>query len=244
MSRRTRTIAIASLVLAAWLPAVPSNAQNFTGRIDVVVTDATGGVLPGVNVQIAGPMNQTAVTDTRGEAHFLNLNCRQLHRERSSLQGFQAVEERGRCRVVAGGAVRWNVKLGIAGSARDCDGDGGNPRHRPEEADDRHQRHPRRTAEHPVGARPLGRHADRARHHRRPRERRRVGVRPAVGLPGEGRGKRRERRGTWTACRSPTWRRPARRPPTTTSTCSRRCRSRRAARTSRPRPAAWRSTSS
>ena len=114
MSRRTRTIAIASLVLAAWLPAVPSNAQNFTGRIDVVVTDATGGVLPGVNVQIAGPMNQTAVTDTRGEAHFLNLNVGN-YTVNASLQGFQPWKSEG-VQVVAGGAVPLNVKLGIAGA--------------------------------------------------------------------------------------------------------------------------------
>ena len=87
----------------------------------------------------------------------------------------------------------------------------------------------RRAAADPVGARPVGRAADGARRHRRPRQRRRRRVGPAVELPGEGRRRPARTPGTSTASRSPTWPRSARRRPTTTSTCSRRCRSRPAA---------------
>ena len=64
-----------AFVLALCLTALaaPAAAQVYTGRIDVTVSDATGGVLPGVTVSIAGPQNVTVVTDDKGEAHFLNL---------------------------------------------------------------------------------------------------------------------------------------------------------------------------
>src|SRR5512138_1921621 len=115
MSRRTRrTLAIVTLALAVALVAAPSNAQNFTGRIDVVVTDTTGGVLPGVTVAIAGPMNQTAVTDTRGEAHFLNLNVG-TYTVTANLQGFNPWKSQD-VQVVAGGAVPLKVQLGLAGA--------------------------------------------------------------------------------------------------------------------------------
>jgi hypothetical protein len=50
-----------------------ASAQVFTGRIDVTAKDGTGAVLPGVTVDITGPQSASAVTDSRGEAHFLNL---------------------------------------------------------------------------------------------------------------------------------------------------------------------------
>ncbi|MBA2301117.1 MAG: carboxypeptidase regulatory-like domain-containing protein, partial [Acidobacteria bacterium] len=50
-----------------------ATAQVYTGRIDATVTDATGGVLPGVTVTISGPQNANAVSDAKGETHFLNL---------------------------------------------------------------------------------------------------------------------------------------------------------------------------
>lgn len=53
--------------------AAPSAAQVQSGRIDATVTDTTGAVLPGVTVDISGPQNATQVTDSLGEAHFLNL---------------------------------------------------------------------------------------------------------------------------------------------------------------------------
>src|SRR5512133_2334395 len=115
MSRRTRcSLVIAACVAAIWLLAFPSNAQNFTGRIDVVATDSTGGVLPGVNIQIAGPMNQAVLTDTRGEAHFLNLNVGN-YTVTATLQGFEPWKSQS-VQVVAGGSVPLTVKLGVAGA--------------------------------------------------------------------------------------------------------------------------------
>ena len=67
-----RTVWLAAL-FAALACASTASAQVFTGRIDVTVEDSTGGRLPGVNVELTGPVNQIQVTDAQGQAHFLNL---------------------------------------------------------------------------------------------------------------------------------------------------------------------------
>src|SRR5216110_1365629 len=64
---------IARLMVFCAAGATPSIAQVSTGRIDASILDSTGAVLPGVTVEIAGPESHTTVTDTLGEAHFLNL---------------------------------------------------------------------------------------------------------------------------------------------------------------------------
>ena len=69
--RRLVHVALVALCLTAL--AVPASAQVYTGRIDVLAKDGTGAILPGVSVELGGIQNATAVTDTRGEAHFLNL---------------------------------------------------------------------------------------------------------------------------------------------------------------------------
>ena len=71
MKRCVQALVLVSLCLA--LTALPVGAQVFTGRIDITVADGTGAVLPGVTVDLTGPQKATAVTDQRGEAHFLNL---------------------------------------------------------------------------------------------------------------------------------------------------------------------------
>src|SRR5262245_48707459 len=71
MMRRIVHVALVALCLTAL--AVPASAQVFTGRIDIVAKDGTGAILPGVTVELSGMQTATAVTDTRGEAHFLNL---------------------------------------------------------------------------------------------------------------------------------------------------------------------------
>jgi hypothetical protein len=63
---------VAALSLVFLTPPIAS-AQVFTGRVDVTIEDATGGRLPGVDVQLKGPVNQSQVTDTNGQVHFLNL---------------------------------------------------------------------------------------------------------------------------------------------------------------------------
>src|SRR6516165_7097632 len=80
---------------AAWLAAVlivggfgaSASAQVFTGRIDVTIEDSTGGRLPGVSVDITGPVNQRQVSDVQGEAHFLNLPVG-TYSVKTSIQGF------------------------------------------------------------------------------------------------------------------------------------------------------------
>jgi hypothetical protein len=59
--------------LCALLLAAPAFAQVYTGRIDVAIKDSTGSVLPGVTVEAAGTQTDTAVTDSKGEAHFVSL---------------------------------------------------------------------------------------------------------------------------------------------------------------------------
>lgn len=105
----------AGCVLAAlWLcGAIPAHAQVFTGRIDVVVQDASGAVLPGVAVDITGPENASATTDTKGEAHFLNLAVG-TYRMKAALQGF-ADYNNASIDVKAGASTPVRASLGVAG---------------------------------------------------------------------------------------------------------------------------------
>ena len=55
----------AALVLSLSFVSTAS-AQVFTGRVDVTVEDSTGGRLPGVSVDLTGPVNQSEITDAQG----------------------------------------------------------------------------------------------------------------------------------------------------------------------------------
>ena len=102
------------LVLAAVLSvAAPALAQVFTGRIDVTVTDSSGAVLPGVTVVVSGPQSQTAVTDTQGQVHLLNL-ASGTYQLRASLQGFADYLNRS-LPVSAGSAIPLRITLGVQG---------------------------------------------------------------------------------------------------------------------------------
>jgi hypothetical protein len=105
--------AVTALVMAV-LSSAPAFAQAvYTGRIDVEVQDATGGVLPGVTVTIGGPLAQSAVTDENGHARFLNLPPG-LYTVRATLQGFtDYVHER--LQVDTGSIVPLRVDLRVAG---------------------------------------------------------------------------------------------------------------------------------
>ena len=70
---RTRLVHVAILALCLISFAGMASAQVFTGRIDITAKDGTGAVLPGVTVELVGVQAGNAVTDSRGEAHFLNL---------------------------------------------------------------------------------------------------------------------------------------------------------------------------
>src|SRR5437867_3935753 len=104
-------------LLAAFLivGAATASAQVFTGRIDVTVEDATGGRLPGVNVDLTGPLNQTQVTDAQGQAHFLNLTPG-TYTVKTSLAGFNPYTNTDVV-VAAGASTPMAIKLGVAGKA-------------------------------------------------------------------------------------------------------------------------------
>jgi hypothetical protein len=109
--------------VTTWLVAVAmtvgcvsaASAQVFTGRVEVTVEDATGGRLPGVNVDLTGPINQTQVTDAQGQARFLNLPVG-TYAVKASLQGFNAFVN-NTVQVVSGAATPISAKLGVAGTA-------------------------------------------------------------------------------------------------------------------------------
>ena len=86
-----KTWVLAAVFVIAAGFAAPATAQFYTGRIDVTLTDTTGGRLPGVNVDITGPVNQSTVSDGQGEAHFLNLPVG-TYTVKATLSGFKPYE--------------------------------------------------------------------------------------------------------------------------------------------------------
>jgi hypothetical protein len=94
--------------------ASPAFAQTlFQGRIDVSVTDAQGGIVPGVLVEIAGPASVSQVTDQGGEAHFLNLPPGK-YSVVASLAGFNTYRNES-VEVSAGRGVPLKIGLTVGG---------------------------------------------------------------------------------------------------------------------------------
>lgn len=115
MSIRTlRMLALVALVAAFVSLGTPAVAQQYTGRIDVTVEDSTGGRLPGVTVELTGQMIQSAVSDARGEAHFLNLTVGNYN-AKAALAGFNEWRS-APLLVTAGGTVSLNIKMSVAGA--------------------------------------------------------------------------------------------------------------------------------
>ena len=109
---------LATLCLAATLALAfgsTASAQVFTGRIDVTIEDSTGGRLPGVNVDVTGPVNQTQVSDSQGQAHFLGLPVG-TYTVKAALQGFNTYTN-PQVAVATGAATPLMVRLGVAGTA-------------------------------------------------------------------------------------------------------------------------------
>src|SRR6266576_904002 len=108
---------LGKLVAMAFLLALglgaPASAQVFTGRVDVTIEDRTGGRLPGVTVNLTGPVNQSQVTDAIGQAHFLNLTVGR-YTATASLSSFETYTN-PEVIVAAGASTGLNIKLGIAG---------------------------------------------------------------------------------------------------------------------------------
>ena len=80
----------AAVGLALFLAASPAAAQVDLGRIDLIVEDTTGAVLPGASVAITGPEDRADIfTDVQGEAHLLRLPPG-TYEVRVELPGFSA----------------------------------------------------------------------------------------------------------------------------------------------------------
>jgi Carboxypeptidase regulatory-like domain len=76
MSHRSRFLARGALLTLLLVAPPAASAQQQSGRIDGVVTDASGAIVPGVTVVLTGPATapQEATTGTGGDFHFLNLS--------------------------------------------------------------------------------------------------------------------------------------------------------------------------
>jgi len=94
---------------------LPASAQVFTGRIDLTIEDSTGGRLPGVSVDIAGPVDQNQTTDAQGEAHFLNLPVG-IYSVKATLQGFNTYTN-NTVQASARAGTPLSVRLAVAGTA-------------------------------------------------------------------------------------------------------------------------------
>ena len=112
--KNLRLLAAVALVAALVGVGSPAWAQQYTGRIDVTVEDSTGGRLPGVTIELTGQMPGNAVSDARGEAHFLNLPVGRYN-VKASLTGFSDWKS-PEIPVSAGVSVPLTVKLGVAGA--------------------------------------------------------------------------------------------------------------------------------
>ena len=114
--RLTRLMVLCAAVLAF---AVPSAAQEYTGRIDVSVADATGAILPGVTIDITGPTKATAVTDSKGTAVFLNL-APGTYTVLAKLTGFGDYTNKN-VPVQTGASVPLKITLTVGGVAQTVD---------------------------------------------------------------------------------------------------------------------------
>ncbi len=109
-----RATLLAAFVLALGLASTAS-AQVFTGRIDVTMEDSTGARMPGVNVDLTGPVHQSQVTDAQGQAHFLNLTVG-TYTVKANLVGFNPYTN-NEVIVQAGTATPLTARLAVAGTS-------------------------------------------------------------------------------------------------------------------------------
>jgi len=112
--KNSKLTVVAAALLMALASAATASAQVFTGRVDVTVEDSTGGRLPGVNVDLTGPTNQTQVTDAQGQAHFLNLPVG-TYTVKANLSGFNTYTN-ANVQVATGAATPLSVKMAVAGT--------------------------------------------------------------------------------------------------------------------------------
>jgi carboxypeptidase family protein/TonB-dependent receptor-like protein len=126
MSDHHRIVAPLALVLA--LIAAPSaRAQQQSGRIDGVVTDATGAVVPGATVTLTGAATAQLETTTsqNGDYHFLNLSPG-TYAVTAKLPGFTDVL-RENVIVQTGGSTRIDLQMRPSGVAETVTVTGASP---------------------------------------------------------------------------------------------------------------------
>ncbi|MEX2661435.1 MAG: carboxypeptidase regulatory-like domain-containing protein [Vicinamibacterales bacterium] len=116
---RVRLVRLAVLCAALMAFATPLSAQVYTGRVNIVVADSTGAILPGVVIELTGPQNASAVTDTRGEANILNL-APGTYAVTAKLTGFGDYNNKN-VPVVAGASVPLRITLSVGGVAQTID---------------------------------------------------------------------------------------------------------------------------
>ena len=107
---------IATSLLVAAFAAAPVAAQDFRGGIRGTITDATGGVLPGVSVTVSNAetgVAQTLVTDDRGLFEVLYLNSG-VYTVTAELSGFKTAVRRDN-QVRVGDVLRVDVSLSPGG---------------------------------------------------------------------------------------------------------------------------------
>ena len=131
-------------LFALVLLAAPASAQDPRGSIAGTVTDATGGVLPGVTVVVTNTetgVSQNTVTDSEGRYRVLYLNpgSYAVTAELSGFKKFSAAPTR----VGVGDVVRVDVALETGGLTETVTVSGGRPapqhQHRHQRDDDRQQ---------------------------------------------------------------------------------------------------------
>ena len=127
---RHAVLGVVLLVLGGLLlTPVPGSAQIVTGALRGVVTDASGAVLPGVTVELAGPAliggPKTAVTDEKGQYRFPNLAPGQ-YTVTASLAGFQTTR-REAIRVEVGSQFDVDFKMTVGGLSETVNVEGATP---------------------------------------------------------------------------------------------------------------------
>ena len=111
--RRLRVVAALAVFLAL---AAGAAAQTETGRITGVVTDATGGILPGVTVTakaVGTGATRELTTDSAGQYVFANLPPGAFEIS-AALAGFNTAN--AKVTVTVGGAFSVDLKLDVAGT--------------------------------------------------------------------------------------------------------------------------------
>src|SRR6185295_14382274 len=114
--KRFRTVVLfLGLMALAAVPALAQSVGATTGAIDGKVSDATGGVMPGVTVTIASPAMQgvrTAVTNEEGSYRFPSIPPGE-YSITYELTGFATVKREG-IRVGLGFTATVNAELKVA----------------------------------------------------------------------------------------------------------------------------------